>query len=48
MNNEGLEKGCLYVVGLVVCGALACYCDYYYRLSIVKEAIKQTQQESKK
>jgi hypothetical protein len=46
VTNESPEKGCLAVVAFIVIAAIGCYCDYYYKLAIVKEAIKQTQQES--
>lgn len=45
-DNHKLEHGCLMFVVLIVLGAAALYLDYHYKLAIVKEALKQAQQES--
>lgn len=48
MNNRDLEGGCVVALAFLALASIAAYLDYQYHLSIAKEAIRQTQQESQK
>lgn len=36
------------IVGFIVCGLIAAKCDYEYRKSIVRDAIRESKQEQAK